>query len=524
MEVAELLIALTARLGPDAVLTGEQARHEQSGDLLSEGGLCLAVLRPAGLAQLQEAVELVAQAGLPITPRGGGLTYVSGYTLAQGGHIAFDLRAMNRIIEIHPINMTITVEAGVTWAQIYEALRPLGLRLPFFGTFSGRGATVGGGLSNGALFLGTARHGTAADAVVGMTIVLADGRLMQTGQMAVRQARSAFFRSFGPDMTGLFTHDAGALGIKAEATLRLIPMPETSDYLSFGFATQAQAVEAICAIGRSGLAEDAYVMDAAKTRAALSAPSNWAKDAATAIKVMRQEANPWAAIRAGFALARAGRDFVEAGCHSLHLVLAGRNRAAVLADKAEARSILHAMGGRELPDSIPRAARAMMFSPLSDVVGPQGDRWLALNAKVAHGDALALVADAEALIARYQARLDKAGVMVSRLLTVIGTHAFSYEPVFNWRDAWLVMHHATLRASGGNHAPEPAPAPATRDLVMELRAQIIALFAAHGAASNQIGRTYPYASVLHEGPRDLLRAIKHALDPQGRMNPGALEL
>jgi FAD/FMN-containing dehydrogenase len=301
-------------------------------------------------------------------------------------------------------------------------------------------------------------------------------------------------------------------------------MPEVTDYLSFGFATQTQAVTALCAMGRAGLAEDAYVMDAGKTRAALAAPTPLAKDIATLAKVVRQERSLLRGLKAGAGLALAGRDFIEAGCHSLHLVLAGRSRAAVEADKDAARALAIEHGGQALPDSIPRATRAEMFSPLSAVVGPQGDRWLALNAKVAHGDAMALVEDCEALIASYQTRLDAAGVMVSRLLTVIGQQAFSYEPVFNWRDAWLPMHHATLRAVGGAPAPEPPPAPETRALVMELRAAIIAVFAAHGAASNQIGRTYPYASVLRDEARDLLVAIKQALDPDGRMNPGALEL
>ena len=96
--------------------------------------------------------------------------------------------------------------------QIYEALKPLGLRLPFFGTFSGRGATVGGGLSNGALFLGTARYGTSAEIVLGMQVVLADGSILHTGQTAISTAKRPFTRTFGPDTTGLFTHDAGALG------------------------------------------------------------------------------------------------------------------------------------------------------------------------------------------------------------------------------------------------------------------------------------------------------------------------
>ena len=74
-----------------------------------------------------------------------------------------DLSELNRIISINEDYLVITVEAGVSWQQIWDALTPRGLRSPFFDTISGSRATVGGGLSNGALFMGTARYGSAAD-------------------------------------------------------------------------------------------------------------------------------------------------------------------------------------------------------------------------------------------------------------------------------------------------------------------------------------------------------------------------
>jgi FAD/FMN-containing dehydrogenase len=140
-----------------------------------------------------------------------------------------DLSALNRIISIDEDDLVITVEAGVTWQQIWEALTPRGLRLPFFGTFSGSRATVGGGLSNGALFMGTARYGSAADIVVGIDVVDAKGRYIRTGQAAFDNGRPGF-RQYGPDLTGLFVHDAGALGVKTQASLKMMPMPEAAEY------------------------------------------------------------------------------------------------------------------------------------------------------------------------------------------------------------------------------------------------------------------------------------------------------
>ena len=71
---------------------------------------------------------------------------------------------------------------------------------------------------------------------------------------------------------------------------------------------------------------------------------------------------------------------------------------------------------------------------------------------------------------------------------------------------------------------EPAGDPAARALVHEIRRQLVDLFVAHGAASNQIGKTYPYLSVLRPESRALLEGMKRQLDPGGALNPGALEL
>lgn len=519
-----LIDTLGDLLGPEGLLTDDESRRLYSADLFAAGGLVTAVIRPDSTEQLSAAVAKIAKAGMAILPRGGGLTYVQGYVSKAEGAVAVDLRRMNHILEINERDMLITVEAGVTWMSIHEALTPLGLRLPFFGTFSGRGATVGGGLSNGALFLGTARYGTAAEIVLGLQVVLADGSILHTGQTSIRTATRPFTRTFGPDTTGLFVHDAGALGIKAQLTFRMMRAPAFTDYLSFGFQDRDAAVEAICEIGRSELAEDCYMMDPDKTRTALAAPSDLVKDTRTLLKVVAQEKGLFRGLKAGAQLAMAGRDFVEEGCHSLHLVLAGRSREAVEQDMALARAITAKLGGKELPNSIPRAGRADPYSPLDAVLGPSGDRWIALNAKVAHSDAHKLVDAVEALIARHQPELDARGVVVSRLLTVIGNHVFSYEPVFNWHDRWLPMHGISISREMKARVSEPADNPDARALVMKVRADIVELFASMGAQSNQIGRTYHYADIMRPESRALLQGIKNLVDPENRVNPGALGL
>ena len=190
-------------------------------DIYSRGADLAAVVRPANTAQLAAAVKATTEAGHAIGPRGGGMSYTGGYTQQKPGAVLFDLSAMNRILDINEADMTVTVEAGCTWAQLYDVLRPRGLRTPMWGTLSGLKASIGGAMSQNGMFWGSGRHGSAALSCLSLEVVLADGTVMRTG--------SDFARPYGPDITGLFCSDTGALGIKATVTLQLI---REAQYLS----------------------------------------------------------------------------------------------------------------------------------------------------------------------------------------------------------------------------------------------------------------------------------------------------
>jgi hypothetical protein len=331
----------------------------------------------------------------------------------------------------------------------------------------------------------------------------------------------AFYRTHGPDLTGLFLHDAGALGIKVRASLRLMRAPAATRALSFAFPDLASAAAALCEIARAEVAEEAYVFDPETTRRNLAAGTT-ADDLRVLGRVMAAERGLVAGLRAGARLVAAGRDFVPAASHSLHLVCAGRTPAAVEADAELARTTLVQGGGVELPNSIPVAARAQPFPEPDGVLGPEGDRWIALNAKVAHSDALPLVRDTEALLAAWGERLAAHHVRVSTLLTAVGNHAFSYEPVIRWFDEWLPLHERLPRREVLARFARPAADPGARACVAALREEFVALFGRYGAASNQIGRTYPYVDALDPATAAFARGLKHLADPRGLMNPGAL--
>jgi FAD/FMN-containing dehydrogenase len=518
---AALLDRLSAILAPDEVSTDIEARRCASGDLFSQGALCAAVITPRETATLAAAVAAATAGGFAIVPRGGGLTHTGGYTPATEAAIVVDTSAMNRIVSLSEEDMTITVQAGVTWKQVNDALAGRGLRLPFFGPFSGARATIGGGLSTGATYLGGARHGSAADIVLGLTVVLANGGVVHTGHAAAAKAEKPVYRAYGPDLCGLFVNDQGALGVKAEARLRLIRAPEATDFLSFVFADVASAARAASEVGRSGAAEDAYVIDPSVARARL-AQRRLRGDLQALRQVVGQETSLRRALVAGFRTAT-GSTRAMARDFSLHLVCAGRSRAAVAADMAACRAIARRFGGREVASTAPRLNRANPFPPITTATGRAGGRWAAVNAKVAHSDAVRLIAEAEAVLARHGAAMTALGVERSLQLYVISTHVFHYECMLWWADDWLPLHRQGAELYGAP-ASEPRADPPARALAALVRQDLLDLFKRFGAASNQLGRAYDYVGALRPHSRALLEGLKRQVDPKGLMNPGVLGL
>jgi FAD/FMN-containing dehydrogenase len=518
--IEQLVAALKPVLGADGVVTDLAEREACSADIYSRGATCAAVLRPRDKPSLARAVGICTRSGYAVVPRGGGLTYTGGYTPPHERSIVLDTAGLNRIIAISDDDMFVTVEAGVTWKQLHEALAPRGLRLPFFGTFSGAGATVGSGIANGALFFGTARYGTSADCALGLEVVLADGTLLRTGQAAF--GGKPFYRTYGPDLTGLFTQDSGTLGIKVEVTLRLMRTPAHTGYASFAFAGVEAAAAALAEVSRAGVAEEAYVFDPDSTRKNFDGV-DFGRALETLGKVVRGQGGLLKGLAAGAKIALSGKHFAD-NVFSLHVACAARSAAALEADLDACRAIAAEVGGTPLPNSIPMACRANPFPPLNDVLGAHGDRWAALNAKVAHSDAPALIRDAEALLESHAEEMKRHGIWMSRLLIAMSTHAFSYEPVFHWDDEWLPIHRRAPEPGHLAKLTEPAANPAARETVHRIRSEMLALFARHNAASNQIARTYPYLSSLSPETRRLLEAIKETVDPARLLNPGALGL
>lgn len=521
---AALIAALKQAVGIEALHTDAASLQLTAADLYSQGPPPVAVIRPRSSEDLAKAVTAVAELGYAWVPRGGGLSYTGGYLCEAERSVLVDLSALDRILEVSSEDMVVVAEAGVTWKQLYQKLTPMGLRVPYFGTFSGAGATIGGGLSHGALFFGSARYGAAADNVLGVEVVTADGRLLRTGQWALRRSPAPVFRNFGPDTTGLFMHDGGAFGIKTKAAFRLIPLPSHSGYGSYAFASFDAAGRALSAIARAGIAEEAYVLDpgavALNAERDTSATGAW-----RAIRQVAGSARGVAAkLKALTGLALAGRGVIPEGAFTLHLVAAGSCAAAVEHDLGRARALATAHGGVPIAATVPRIARADPFPGLNGVLGASGSRWAALNVKVAHSQAEGLIKAHQTLMAQHRDALQEHGVRVTYLCSALFNYSFSFEAVFHWHDSLHPIHEAKVDPALLAGFENLQPNPQARALVGVLREATCDLFREMGGASNQIGRTYPFMEALDEAPAALLRGLKQQLDPQRRMNPGVLGL
>lgn len=514
--------ALAAIVGQANLSRPGEGRDHLLRDIFFDEGRAAFMVRPRDRSEISAIVALAAARGFAVVPRGGGMSYTRAYIPSVERSVLLDLSGLDAILTIDPDNMFVTVEPGVTWKKLYETLKPMGLRLPVFGTISGAAATVGGGLSQGAIFHGSTQYGTVSDHVLGLEVVLADGSCVRTGQAATRNAKP-FFRWHGPDLTGPFLGDASALGIKTEATFRLIPWPDHMIPLSFSFDTFEAVWNAQNAIARAGIAADCFSFDAAAQHQMMDRTS-LTEDAAALARIVRSSGNLFKGMKAAARIAAGGKGFLDESPFSLHVVIEHRHMEAATAMAREAASIVAAEGGRPLPDTVPRMTRAQPFGSMDQVLGPSGERWVPVHGLFALSDGLEAMSRLQALLARHAAAMEQHRILPAILSNPVGASAMIIEVLFYWPDTPHPLHEQIVSCEKYARAMRHAPNPAGRALVGQLRGDILDCFADLGSAPFGIGKTIPYRANRAPGSYGLLQSIKSALDPNCLMNPGALGL
>jgi FAD/FMN-containing dehydrogenase len=520
-ETEAVIAELCALLGRDNVITDRAEREFFAQDVYRSGQVPVAVIRPGTVDELSAALRSVAKAGLPVVPRGGGMSYTDGYLPKLPNSITVDLLRLERVVEVNVEDRYVTVECGATWKALNDALAPHGMRTPYWGPLSGLRSSIGGALAQNSIFLGSGRYGPVADCVLGMDVVLVDGSILRLGSHANRNGEP-FFRQYGPDLMGVFLSDTGALGIKTRATFRLVPLSAENRHLSFAFETHEQLLGAIADVAREDVVSECFAFDPGMQKVRMKRTS--LKDDVKKLgKVIQAAGGGLAGLKAGAKIVAAGRNFLEEVNFSAHFSFDGRNAADVEAKVAIARRAIGARG-REIENSIPKVMRAEPFAEVNSMLGPAGERWVPVHGTVPFSGAIAMFEACEALFARHQEELERFDIDHGYLICTVGAAGTLLEPVMYWPDARQMFHERVLAPdylAKLQRFPENLPA---RQAVMRIREELAQLFMERGAVSFQLGKFYRYQEGLEPTAAAFLRQIKTLVDPQGRMNPGSLGL
>ncbi|MDE2310522.1 MAG: FAD-binding oxidoreductase [Betaproteobacteria bacterium] len=220
----------------DNVLTGATAAPYCTDWRGRYSGQALAVVLPADTQQVSAIVALCAVQGIAIVPQGGNTSLCgASVPLADGKQVVLNLSRMNRIRALDASNYTVTVEAGCILANVREAAERNGRMFPL-SLPSGQRCEIGGNLSTNAGGINVLRYGVMRDLVLGLEVVLPDGRIWN-GLRALRKDNSGY------DLKHLFLGAEGTLGIITAAVLKLFPRPQVVATACVGLRDPAAAVE-----------------------------------------------------------------------------------------------------------------------------------------------------------------------------------------------------------------------------------------------------------------------------------------
>jgi FAD/FMN-containing dehydrogenase len=424
------------------------------------------VARPASTAETSELVAICHELGVGVVPHGGNTSYCGGATPgADGTEIVLSLARMNRIRTVDAPNFTITVEAGCVLADVQSAAEAADRFFPL--SLGSEGSCqVGGNLSTNAGGLNALHYGVARDLVLGLEVVLPDGRVLD-GLTSLRKDNTGY------DLRDLFIGAEGTLGVITAASLKLFPAPRC---VETAFVAVPGPAAAVALLGRLRAASgDAVSSFEYLPRIAVE----------FAVRHVPGVTDPLGRPYDNYVLCELSSSREDAGLRPVLETALGRALSDGLALDATIAESLSQRGALwRLRESVPEAQRAEGASIKHDVSVP---------------------------VASLPEFMDEATAAVMAIVPTGRMVAYGHVGDGN-------LHFNVSEPAGGKReafvSREPEIQAAVHAVVRRYRGSI--------SAEHGIGRLKRALLAEHEGPVaiDVMRAIKRALDPRGIMNPG----
>jgi FAD/FMN-containing dehydrogenase len=429
-------------------------------------GRALAVALPRTTAEVARLLAWCNTRGVGVVPQGGNTGYCGGATPDESGRqLLVALQRLDRVRGVDAANFSMTVEAGCVLADVQRAAAAAGRYFPL--SLGSEGSCqIGGNLATNAGGLNVLRFGMMREQVLGLEVVLADGRVLD-GLQALRKDNTGY------DLKSLFVGSEGTLGIITAATLRLLPPPRST---ATAFTAVRDVAAAIELLGQLRAASG-------------DALTSFELIPAVAIELVRRHipgVNAPLSVRADWhvlcELASSGAEALDA---TLQSALTAAMEQGLVLDAAIATSERHRQEFWRLRESIPEAQRKAGPSIKHDISVP-----------------VSALPDFVAQASAWVRREVPEGVLVSY------GHAGDGNLHFN----------INLIDGGSDSQAFRAREPVIRRVIHDMVARMHGSFSAeHGIGRLKVGELARYADPVE---LELMRAVKRALDPNGIMNPG----